>query len=153
MWVKIVVYYGPCSKLLSEFSAFFFFFHPKRPPPLFQSNLETVDEEPPCGLCHHWNPIYQFIHSLVELFFFWFSFPFSINSLHLFGLTSLPFNVLLIRIHKNFRDIYFLISVTYLVHPNAINLYLWLIATQVAELKSLAHNPMISWNDNHCNII
>lgn len=134
-------------------SLLFFFFYPQRPPLHFQSNLETVDEEPPYGLCHHWNPIYQFIHSLVELFFFWFSFPFSINPLHLFGLTSLPFNVLWKRIHKNFRDIYFLISVTYLVHPNAINLYLWLIATQVAELKSLAHNPMISWNDNHCNII
>lgn len=30
MWVNIVVYYGPCSKLLSVFSAFFFFFSPTK---------------------------------------------------------------------------------------------------------------------------
>ena len=39
---------------------------------------------------------------------------------------------------------YRFVQLTYLVQPNAISLYLWLIATQVAELKSLAHKPMIS---------
>lgn len=41
---------------------------------------------------------------------------------------------------------YRFIQLTYLVHPNAISLYLWLMATQVAELKSLAHKPMISYS-------
>jgi len=40
---------------------------------------------------------------------------------------------------------YRFVLLTYFVHPKAINLYLWLIATQVAELKSLAHKPMISY--------
>ena len=146
MWVKIVVYYGPCSKLLSEFSTFFFFLPTKAttPFPIQPGNSRwraTLWIVPPLKSNLS---IYSFTCRIVLFLVF----------LSLLHQSSTPFWPYLPSIQcfikkekKDLRDIYFLISVTYLVHPNAINLYLWLIATQVAELKSLAHNPMISWND------
>ena len=60
-------------------------------------------------------------------------------------------NLILFTCSENSREnlgadlgMYRFVQLTYLVHPNAISLYLWLMATQVAELKSLAHKPMIS---------